>query len=299
MIIEDRSISLTAMANNFAEDGVSRAMLLKTLIDQKFIIDIRTITEKGKENGIDYATNDEGDRWLVYNRSIQERLGRNIEWMKRKFPELVLSTKNKPASEIEKDIKDGKYKSLKYLDIEESNTVIIDTETTGLKDDDEVIELSVVDFNGTELYHSYFYPQKEVDPGAQKVNKMNKEKLKGNPAFSKEEWDKIVKAIDKKSIVGHNIGFDKRLIMQTLIKNDIDTAEAAELFDDDKLIDTQKIAKKWIKSNSYSLNNLTTLIGITREEQHDSTDDCRMTLEFMRRLEDIIKIKREYTFICS
>ena len=46
------------------------------------------------------------------------------------------------------------------LDID--NFIVIDTETTGMTADDEVIELAVVDMDGTVLYDSTFCPVTEV-----------------------------------------------------------------------------------------------------------------------------------------
>ena len=302
--IEETEISLTALANNFKEDDVSRDMLLNTLVRQGFLIDIRTITDKGLANGISYKEGNGGAKWPVYSKAIQERLANNISYMIGTFPELAYSKtkkETKPKSQPKTSTSstvlpiNGSYK-YKYLGFDD-NFVILDTETTGLSESDEIVELSVVSCTGEELYHSYYYPNKEVDPGASRVNHLTRSKLEGNPRFTKEEWIKIKEIVNGKRICGHNISFDERLICQTLSKNgdkeEIDSVH--ECFKDQ--IDTKVVAKKWIQNNSYSLNNLTTLIGITREEQHDSTDDCVMTLEFINRLEDILVIKKEYDFI--
>ncbi len=293
-IISDAPISLTAMANNFKDDDVSRDMLLKTLICQKFITDIKTVTDLGKEQGIEYASNEQGQTWPVYGKAIQERLSRNIPWMLQHYPYDRLSLKPQTPEPVRKTTNyETTNDTYKYFGL--TDFVIIDTETTGLKDEDEVVELSVVSNTGDELYHSYFYPTKEVDPGAAKVNHLSKSKLEGNPKLDEAEWKKISAAIDGKCIVGHNIPFDVRLTLQTLAKNGVDVESAKKTLGN--IVDTMDIAKKFISSKSYSLNNLTTLIGITREEQHDSTDDCRMTLEFIKRLDDILVVKNEYNFI--
>lgn len=167
------------------------------------------------------------------------------------------------------------------------NFVVIDTETTGLSGYDEIVEFSVVSPDKRELYHSYFYPDQEVNPRAREVSGLYKAKLQGCPRFG-QEWRKIQQAIGTNILIGHNIhSYDKRLCVQTLQKQSMNSDSVEAMFQNS--IDTLKISKEWISAKSYSLNNLSTLVGITREEQHNSTDDCRMTIEFLESLENILK----------
>ncbi len=301
MIISEEAVSLTKMANNFAEEDVSVAMLEKVLVTTGYISDKRTITDKGLTCGISYKTDPEkGGRWPVYDRSIQERLSKSISWMLKEYPELRRSNqeKNKTAQPMQGGSRD-EYPRWPNLQLKEF--VIIDTETTGIDEDDEVVELAVVSMDGEVLYHSYYYPEKEICPAASAVNHLTKEGLEGNPKLDDTEWEKIKKAIDGKPIMGHNIGFDKGKIIVTMAKTGANVIDANVVFDEDNLIDTIKIAKTYIPHSTgkgfYKLDNLTTLIGITRPEQHDAADDCRMTLEFVNRLEDVLEIKRNYNFI--
>lgn len=165
--------------------------------------------------------------------------------------------------------------------------VVVDTETTGLSNDDEIIELSVVSKMGDILYHSYFMPTKTINPGAAAVNHITMDMLKRihAPRF-KDEWAKIKVAIGGRPILGHNIKFDARLVQMTLGKYEIDPREGADAFRG--MFDSQVIAKNYISASSYKLCNLAHMVGITREEQHDSSDDCRMTVEFLSRLDRIL-----------
>lgn len=300
----DTPVSIREMAANFADEDVSARMLLATLTDQGFLEDAFTITAKGLMSGILYKMNTGGtpERYPTFDRKFQERMASNIKWMHNHFPHLKASVlqpgslaknpaeKTKIAQPVNANCK------FKYLNID--NFVVIDTETTGLDNDDEVVELAVLSSEGEKLYHSYFYPEKEVNPGAAKVNHLTKAVLKekvGEKKLDAAEWAKILEVIGDKKILGHNIQFDIRLLSQTFKKNGVD--EAADCLNKRQVIDSMDIAKRHIKNKSYSLNNLTTLIGITREEQHDAADDCLMTIEFLERLEDILRIKIEYSFI--
>jgi DNA polymerase III epsilon subunit-like protein len=165
--------------------------------------------------------------------------------------------------------------------------VCVDTEATGFSGKDEIIEFSVVAKDGTELYHSTFTPKKAVAKEASAVNGFTRENLKamGAPKF-KDEWEKIKKAVNGRPVLGHNIKFDKRMTEATLERYGLNPAEGTELFKG--MFDSRDIAKIFIDLSSYKLCVLANLVGISRPEQHDSTDDCRMTIEFLGRLDDIL-----------
>jgi len=285
-------LSLSALANEIGgPNDVDRSAIEKFLAEQGFIVDIRTPTEYGLNNGISIKQGENGGSWPVYDESIQDLVRKNI-------PNLPKTLKPKKYVEMvkpqaKKNILHTRYPYLGLPD----EFVVIDTETTGVKDTDEVVELSVVSSHGEVLYHSYYYPDVEVNPFAAKVNHLSKEKLAGNPKFSAEEAQKIVSAINGLPIVGHNISFDARMIVQTAEHYKLGGITAVIVSLATNIYDTMSIAKKHMKADSYALNNLTTMVGITREETHDSTGDCLMTLEFIDRLEDVLKIRNEYGFI--
>lgn len=285
-------LSLSALANEIgAPYGISRLTIEQFLVKQGFIVDIRTPTEYGLANGVSIKQGENGGSWPVYDESIQDLVRENVPNLPKalkpqKYVEMV-----KPQAK--KDMVHTRYPYLGLPD----EFVIIDTETTGVKDTDEVVELSVVSSHGKVLYHSYYYPDAEVNPFAAKVNHLSKEKLAGNPKFSAEEAQKIVSAINGLPVVGHNISFDARMIVQTAEHYKLGGITAVIVSLATNVYDTMSIAKKHMKADSYALNNLTTMVGITREETHDSTGDCLMTLEFINRLEDVLKIRNEYGFI--
>ena len=55
------------------------------------------------------------------------------------------------------------------MDMLDSNYLILDTETTGLGNDDEVIQLSMID-NKYLKYKKYFFPKVLIKPAAMKVH---------------------------------------------------------------------------------------------------------------------------------
>jgi DNA polymerase III epsilon subunit-like protein len=161
--------------------------------------------------------------------------------------------------------------------------VILDTETTGLYKDDEIVELSVLDMLGHELYHSLFKPEKKMGKAAIRVTGLDHEQLAHEPLF-KDEWRKIKKAIGKKRIIGHNVAFDYRITVATALRYGIEESEVKRLFYN--MIDSKEIAKKYIKTSSYKLEDLCRLFHITDPQKHRATYDCLMTLQMLRALEN-------------
>jgi len=101
--------------------------------------------------------------------------------------------------------------------IDEDNWLVIDTETTGLDCDDEVIQLAIVDMDKNVLFQSKFEPTIPVSAGALKIHGLSDEALSGQPRFV-DCYPQIVNLLNGKNIVGYNIAFDLRILDQTCEK---------------------------------------------------------------------------------
>ena len=67
----EEKLSLTMLAK---KNNINRDDLKKFLIDNGFIIDLATLTDKGAKYGIEYCYGDDGGKWFVYGSKIQEVL---------------------------------------------------------------------------------------------------------------------------------------------------------------------------------------------------------------------------------
>lgn len=84
--IKKEPISMAAMTSCFKEDGITKSMLLKYLTDDLgYIKDIRTITDKGLENGVSYVCRSESpnQKWPVYDTNVQKLLLSKINDIKK------------------------------------------------------------------------------------------------------------------------------------------------------------------------------------------------------------------------
>lgn len=298
-------MSLTKMTkyiNEKANRNYSKEILLAFLVKRNYVKDIRTISEYGQENGVRYESKADGSaRWPVYNKHVVELLLANVAEMDNMgdqrppapAPKSSYNSTNRRTSTanrvstMPKSIQKNDNFDFPYLGLD--NFVILDTEGTGLKLEDEVIEIGIIDTNGNVLYESTFYPQREVDYFATKVNGFTKANLTGSPQL-KDEWRNIVKAIGGKKILCHNTAYDKRILIQSFKLYDIDY-DIESCFDG--ACDSLEIAKKWINSKSYKLEHLANLMGINEKEEHRASSDCLMTLKFLRKLEEAIRLREE------
>lgn len=92
--------------------------------------------------------------------------------------------------------------------------VFLDTETTGLDNNAQVVEIAIVDSTGAVLFESYCRPTVPVDPGAQAVHGIGPEKLATAPAWP-EIAEQVRAVLEGKRVVIFNSDFDTRMLQQT------------------------------------------------------------------------------------
>ena len=94
--------------------------------------------------------------------------------------------------------------------IDPKKIVVLDCETTGLdKDDDEILQISLIDGNSDVLLDSYVKPiHNDSWSSAQKIHGISPEMVKDSPVFSdiKEQVKNIIRNADL--LIGYNLSFD-------------------------------------------------------------------------------------------
>lgn len=94
------------------------------------------------------------------------------------------------------------------------DTVIIDTETTGIRDDSEIVEIAILAVDGSVLLHELIKPLNPIDPHAIAVHGITDEMVQNCPTFS-DLSNKIYSILKNKTVVAHNVEFDiKRLAFE-------------------------------------------------------------------------------------
>jgi len=96
------------------------------------------------------------------------------------------------------------------------SVVIVDTETTGLASNDEVIELSVIDTLGNVLFDRRFKPspQTSIKASASAIHGITHRDVAECDMFS-EYAEQVAGLLEGKTVVAYNASFDKRVLIQT------------------------------------------------------------------------------------
>lgn len=100
------------------------------------------------------------------------------------------------------------------------NVLILDTETTGLGDDAEIVEITIIDTAGKVLLDNLVKPSKTIPAEAAAIHGITDAMVMNAP-----EWESIFPQIDAlisgRTVVAYNSVYDARLLDQTLAIHDV------------------------------------------------------------------------------
>ena len=133
--------------------------------------------------------------------------------------------------------------------------IVLDTETTGLSPDngDRIVEIGCVELINhvptSNTYQVYLNPEKDMDPGAEKVHGLTNEFLLDKPKFI-EIADSFLDFIGDSNLIAHNADFDINFLNSELVRAKKDK------INNDRVIDTLKIARSKFPGARNSLDAL-------------------------------------------
>jgi DNA polymerase-3 subunit epsilon len=166
--------------------------------------------------------------------------------------------------------------------------VILDTETTGLGKNDEIIQMAVIDLNGTVLFNENIRPtkKKRISQESTDIHGLTMKHLANSPTF-REFSTPLEKVIGNRKIITYNVSFDVRLYQQTwrlaggfMPKGEWQCA----------MIAYAKFVGEWNKLHEdYKWQKL-------EGGDHSALGDCMATLEVIKFMASATKLKRWYEF---
>ena len=98
--------------------------------------------------------------------------------------------------------------------------VYLDTETTGLERSDEIVEIALIDFDGSVLLETLVRPKISIPFGATRVHHITDDMVAGAPTWP-EVWPQIGALLSGRLTAIYNEEFDIKLMKQTTEKNRI------------------------------------------------------------------------------
>ncbi len=174
---------------------------------------------------------------------------------------------------------------------------VIDIETTGLKIQSEIIELSAIkyyDFQPVSVFSTLVKPSKAIPEQATYINGITDDMVKGSPSI-KQVLPAFIEFLGKDALLGHNIEFD----LKFLYKYGFNCFEPKRKFYDTLEMARQKLTKIDIYDidsdngdvEDYKLDTLCEHYEIFRSTSHRSLSDCYATGKLF------IALLREYDLL--
>jgi len=173
----------------------------------------------------------------------------------------------------------GKARELLTLD-----AIVLDTETTGLDENAEIVEISLLSMSGRVLLDSLVKPRTTIPPEATEVHGIGMEMVQDAPSFN-ELWEAGLDTIlTSRPLTIYNAEYDLRLLEQTCRISGITPAKkieaecAMKLYADFRGIRDERYGEfKW-----HSLASAARQCGLRLpEDLHRSLADIRLTREVL------------------
>jgi DNA polymerase III epsilon subunit-like protein len=177
-----------------------------------------------------------------------------------------------------------------------SDYVVIDTETTGLGEDAEIIEIAVINMRGEVLLDTLVKPTKPVPPEVTEINHITNEMVADAPAW-RDVFPKVLDIISHHKWLAWNSGFDARMLEQTCVNTIFSNKSAcygAAIVSriHTSHIDAKAVYDQWYgefdeKRKAFKRQSLTTAAarhGVSAEGAHRALADCKMILAVLQKV---------------
>jgi DNA polymerase-3 subunit epsilon len=160
--------------------------------------------------------------------------------------------------------------------LQRTDWVILDTETTGTLEFDEIVQVAILSSDGKTLLDTLVRPTQPIPFAATAIHGITNDDVEDAPQFP-EVYEKIEEIIHKKTLVIYNSQFDVRLIRQSLAKHnllplglDLDYVDCA------MLMYSAWVGEFW-PYGGYKWQKL-------ESGDHTALGDCRATLDLIKKM---------------
>ncbi|MGP6378217.1 3'-5' exonuclease [Yersinia bercovieri] len=178
----------------------------------------------------------------------------------------------------------AKRRAKKWL---KDNCLILDTETTGLGNDAEIIEISIIDSTGKVLLNALVKPRNSIPAEATAIHGITNEMVAAAPTWRDIHWQ-FMALTHTKTLVIYNVDYDARLLLQTAKINncgfgslDLNTVCAMRNY-------AEYYGQRDEKRNKFkwqSLSNAAKQQGVVIDgTPHRALSDCKTTLGIIRAM---------------
>jgi DNA polymerase-3 subunit epsilon len=154
--------------------------------------------------------------------------------------------------------------------------VILDTETTGLANTSEVIQIGVLAPDGSTLMDQLCRPIGRIGAKATEIHGITSQDVRSAPRYV-EVHSTLKELVRGKTVIAYNAVFDSRLLRQTAEKHGTDQLGAIW---DCCMVQYNQFVGEQRSTGGYRYQKLPR--GDQHAELHGAIGDCRLTLEVIR-----------------
>ena len=168
--------------------------------------------------------------------------------------------------------------------LEDGDALLVDTETTGLSTNDEIIQLAILDLDGKVLLNTLLKPTVPISSEAYELHGIGYQSLKNAPNIL-DIYDDIANLIRNRYLVAYNAAFDQRLLTQTCNRYGLPKFEVAGWYcamEKYTYFRGKHDGEKDYKSQS--LTSACTQQNIIVHTAHEAVKDCLLTLELIKSM---------------
>ena len=179
--------------------------------------------------------------------------------------------KRQPTSESSTDVRDL---------LDRDDVLLVDTETTGLGDKAEVIEIAAIDTVGNLRLSVLSMPEGRISSGASRVNGLTRKKLKAECARPWPELHEQVKSVLESAsiVVAWNAPFDVRMLNQTTERHGLSNIRV-------EIADLLRAYRRFRPDGRHRLVDAVKREGAKWSgESHRAEADCRAMLAVLREI---------------
>ncbi len=161
--------------------------------------------------------------------------------------------------------------------------VVIDIETTGVKEDDLIIEIGALRVENNEAvkyFSSLVNCGRQIPKEIIQLTGISNEDIQSKGVSIENAMRQFISFIGESTLVEHNIRFDIVFLQSACQKAGLSAIA-------NKTLDPMRISRKKLDLVNYSLSTVSEHFGIERGQLHRAIKDCETTFKVFEKLKEI------------
>ena len=166
--------------------------------------------------------------------------------------------------------------------------VVLDTETTGLGQRDQIVQVAVIDPTGEPLLLHLVRPTVPIERDASRVHGITADMVRDAPAFP-EVYAELTAVLKDRAIIAYNADFDRKMLNQTCAAYQLPRFPAAPWHC--AMLRFAEYHGQWNHARqSFAWQRLSAAcarMGVATTGAHSALGDAQMTLGLVKRLAEL------------